>query len=182
MTKHYFLPQLKYHLVTQKKKQQQGFSFIETMVAMTILSIAFAMNLQFLVLLKIENINQEIKTGAVSLSKEILDGLRYQFRDNFTSTLKFRNTTINNTGATTFQLTDTEKTDFGGYKYKVTVNICLDKPTIDPTTKSVTSCTTTGTANNRYMVLQIFSPNINTNTNTNEQVYVLETTFTTLQK
>lgn len=183
MIKHYFPSQLKYYLLTQKKKPPEGFSFVETIVAMTILSIAFAINLQFLVLLKIENLNQEIKTSAVSLSKEILDGLRYELKSNLDNqNIKFRNRTtfFTNPGLTQLDLTDVEKKDFGGYGYKTKVYICKDQPTID-SANNVT-CTNTAAKDIRHIVVQIFSPNIDTKTKTNELVYTAQTTFTTLQK
>ncbi|WP_083879522.1 type IV pilus modification PilV family protein [Geminocystis herdmanii] len=140
MTKPNFSSQLKYYLLTHKKKPPEGFSLVEIMVAMTILSIAFAINLQFLLLLRIQNLEQKVVTGAVSLSREILEGTRArwnttvetipQFRQTPTSVTPIVTTNLNNPGTTTFALSEGRRKDFGGYKYNVVVNICSNE---DPT-------------------------------------------------
>ncbi|MBL1209877.1 prepilin-type N-terminal cleavage/methylation domain-containing protein [Geminocystis sp. GBBB08] len=201
MNKHYFSSQLQYYLLTRKKKPPEGFSFIETMVAMTILSIAFAVNLQFLLLLKVENLDQKITIGAVSLSKEILEGIRYDFKDDLNATPQFIQTStltiptpttivktnINRIGTTTFQLSDDRKNDFGGYKYKVVINICSnDDPNI--TNNVVSNCLTNTASNIRYIIVQIKNPKVikyEDNKTTADQEYVYytaQTIFTTLQK
>lgn len=195
MNKPYFHTKLKYYLLTNKKKPPEGFSFIEVIIAMIILSIAFAINLQFLLLLKVQNLESKITTGAVSVSKEIIEGIRYNFRENLNTTPTFRqtptlttpivNTTINNMGPTTFELSDARKADFGGYKYKVVVNICSNEPTI--TNNVVDNCQTNAASNTRTIVVQVKNPKVissnNNETITEERIYyTAQTTFTALQR
>lgn len=196
MNKPYFHTKLKYYLLTNKKKPPEGFSFIEVIIAMIILSIAFAINLQFLLLLKVENLEAKITTGAVSVSKEIIEGIRYNFRENLNTTPTFRQTptlttpivrtTINNMGETTFELSEARKADFGGHKYKVVVNICSNEPTI--TNNVVDNCQTNAASNTRTIVVQVKNPKVissnNNETITDEEhvYYTAQTTFTALQR
>lgn len=206
MNKPYFHTKLKYYLLTNKKKPPEGFSFIEVIIAMIILSIAFAINLQFLLLLKVENLEAKITTGAVSVSKEIIEGIRYNFRENLNTTPTFRqtptlttpivNTTINNMGSTTFELSDARKADFGGYKYTVVVNICSNddiqfEDNDGDNNKEVTNCQTNTASNTRTIVVQVKNPKVissNNNETINETIteeriyYTAQTTFTALQR
>ncbi|WP_373478308.1 prepilin-type N-terminal cleavage/methylation domain-containing protein [Geminocystis sp.] len=162
MKKNYFPSLLKYYFLIQKRKQTQGFSFIEVLVAITVLSIAFAVNLQFLLALKIQNLEQKTTMGAVSLTKEILDGLRYDWRKDVDTSSVFKQTRsattpivttpINNTGTTEFTLSDDRAKDFGGYKYKVVINICSNEPTV--TDDVVSNCLSTS-EDIKYVVVQI---------------------------
>ncbi|BAQ60595.1 hypothetical protein GM3708_1001 [Geminocystis sp. NIES-3708] len=192
MTKHNFFSQLKYYFFTHKKKSPEGFSFIETIVAMTILSIAFAINLQFLLMLKVQNLEQKITTGAVSLSKEILEGIRYDFRETFDTIPKFRTKTINKLGSTIFQLTDNEKKDFGGYKYKVVVTICSNEYPAINNNNVISNCGSNAASNIRSIIIQVTHPKIikytydkntgqSTSTTSEQVYYTAQAAFTRLK-
>lgn len=137
-----------------KNKKQQGLSLLEVLIAMFILSTVFLLNFQALLLLKLENIEQEIETGAVALSKELLDDLRVQ--------KNLQPGTINQTNLTSF-----------GYSYDTTIYICTQTPTIN-TQNIVTSCSNTINPANpiRYIVLLV--------KRNNETIYTVQTIFTEL--
>jgi prepilin-type N-terminal cleavage/methylation domain-containing protein len=169
MTKKNFSSRLKYYLLTVKNKSREGFSLIEVIVAMAVLSLAFAVNLQFLLLLKIQNLDKEVTTGAVSITKEILEGSRARWKFNLTDIPRFRQTPtsvtpivdqpLNNPGTTTFTLSDARKQDFGGYKYNIVVNICTNEdPTI--TDGVVSDCQSSTPSDNRTVIVQVKHPKI----------------------
>ncbi|MGI0480207.1 type IV pilus modification PilV family protein [Geminocystis sp. CENA526] len=162
MMKNYRLKKLKYPVLSKKKNLEGGFSFLESIVAILVLSMAFAFNLQFLVFLKIENLKQEIQTGAVSLSKEILDDIRYRLS--------------NNIGGVTSGKTQILNKNSFGYDYNADIYVCHTEPTLDAQ-NTVTTCPTTTDSNIRYIVVQILDKNRN-----NEKVYTVQTIFTTLQQ
>ncbi|BAQ64565.1 type II secretion system protein [Geminocystis sp. NIES-3709] len=159
--KNYFIDKLKYYFLTRKKDREKGFSFLESLTAILVLSIAFAVNLQFLVVLKIQNLKQEVQTGAVSVSKEILDDLRYRLSNNL-GTVASGKTEITN------------RSSFG-YSYDADVYVCNNEPTIDAQ-NTVTACPTATGSNIRYIVVQVLDKKRN-----NEKVYTVQTIFTTLQ-
>lgn len=162
MKKNYLTHKLKYYLLNQIKNREKGFSFLENIVAILILSIAFALNLQFLVFLKIQNLKQEIQTGAVSLSKEIMEDLRYQLS--------------NNLGAVTSGKTQILNKNSFGYTYNADIYVCNQEPTLNPQ-NTVTNCPTSTASNVRYIVVQILDKNRN-----NEKIYTVQNIFTTLQQ
>ena len=137
-----------------KKKQQQGFSLLEVLIATMILSTALLLNLPALLLFQLQKVEQEIETGAVALSKEVLDDLRVQ--------KSLTPGTINQTNLSSF-----------GYTYDTTVYICTQTPTID-TKNIVTSCSSTIDPSNpiRYIVLLV--------KRNNETIYTVQTVFTEL--
>lgn len=164
MTKQKLFFLLKYYSLVYNKKPPEGFSLMEIMVAMAILSIAFAINLQFLLVLQIQNLEQKITTGAVSLTREILETSRATWLDNVTEKPKFRQTPvsmspittqeINNPGTTTFELSDARKKDFGGYKYNVIVNVCSNQdPTI--TNNVISNCSSDASSDIRTIIVQV---------------------------
>lgn len=162
------------HYLFSRKNHQKGFSMLEALAAIMILSIAFAVNLQLLMLLKIQSLNQEIKTGAIAVSKEILDDLRYQIKDSVDDLSYIDNTTSKDykLGNTPNSLKD--KTSFG-YSYDADVYLCTDEPTIDDANK-VTSCPTADNDSTRYIVVQIFKKD-----KPNEKIYTVQTALTTVQ-
>jgi prepilin-type N-terminal cleavage/methylation domain-containing protein len=204
MKKNDFPSLLKYYFLIQKRKQPQGFSFVEVLVAMTILSLAFAINLQFLLTLKIQNLEQKNTMGAVSLTKEILDELRYDWKENFDTVPIFKQTrptttpivtqTINNLGRTEFTISDDRAKDFGGYKYKVVIDVCSNKlpddVVVDPDDPDdvvdTSTCQQTASENTRTIIVQIKNKKLKEITydsaKTSEQVYLATSaTFTKLQ-
>jgi prepilin-type N-terminal cleavage/methylation domain-containing protein len=170
MTQKNFSSRLKYYLLRVKNKPSEGFSLIEIMVAMTMLSLAFAVNLQFLLLLKVQNLDQELTAGAVSITKEILEGSRARwklgsvaetprFRQTPTSVTPIVNQPLSNPGTTTFSLSDARKQDFGGYKYNIVVNICTNEnPTI--TDGVVSNCQSNSSSDNRTVIVQVKHPKL----------------------
>ena len=162
MNKQHLLLMLTSYFLNLKKNHQRGFTVIESLTAISILGITFSINLQFLIFLKIQNLKQEIKTGAVALSKEILDDVRYQLKDS-TSNLTLGQT----------QLTDQTSL---GYIYDADIYVCSDKPSIDAQNQ-VTNCPTSiGEVDIRHIVVQVIDKKRN-----NEKVYTVETAFTKLQ-
>lgn len=170
MTKQIFSSKLKYYLFTLKNPPSQGFSLIEIMVAMTILSIAFAINLQFLLLLQIQNLEQKVTTGAVSLTKEILEGTRAKWIDSVGIIPQFRQTPISvtpvinralkNPGQTTFLLSEARKKDFGGYQYRVVVNICTNEAPDISDDGVVSNCQSNLSSDNRTVIVQVKHPKL----------------------
>jgi len=158
----YLIKKLKNPVLSQQKTLEEGFSFLECIAAILILSIAFAFNMQFLVFLKIENLKQEIQTGAVSLSKEILDDLRYRLG--------------NNVGGITSGKTQILNKNMFGYDYNADIYVCHTEPTLNAQ-NTVTACPTATASNVRYIVVQILDKNRN-----NEKVYTVQTIFTALQQ
>lgn len=163
----------KYYLFS-RKNHQKGFSMLEALAAIMVLSIAFAVNLQLLALLKIQSLKQEIKTGAVAVSKEILDDLRYQIKDSVDDLFY-----IDKTVKKEYQLGNNpnslkDKTSFG-YDYDADVYLCTGEPTIGDTNK-VTSCPTADNDSARYIIVQIFRKD-----KPNEKIYTVQTALTTVK-
>jgi prepilin-type N-terminal cleavage/methylation domain-containing protein len=153
---------LKSYFLNSKKNNQHGFTLLECLVAVLTLGIAFALNLQFLTLLKIGNLKQEIKTGAVALSKGILDDMRYKLSDDIAN-LTLGKTQVSN------------QTSFG-YIYDADIYVCTGDPSIN-NQNQVTSCPTANEENDiRYIVVQIIDKKRN-----NEKVYTVQTSFAKLQ-
>jgi prepilin-type N-terminal cleavage/methylation domain-containing protein len=197
-----FSSRLKYYLLTVKNKPPQGFSLIEIMVAMAVLSIAFAVNLQFLLLLKVQNLDQQVKTGAVSITKEILEGSRARwklgdvtpipnFRQTPTSVTPIVNRPLKNPGETTFLLSEARRKDFGGYKYRVVVNICTNTD-VDIIDNAISNCQSNLPSDNRTVIVQVKHPKLikyeydnvaktNRSTTREEIFYTEKATFTKLQ-
>lgn len=210
MTKRSFSSQLKYYLLTHTKKPPEGFSFIEALIAIAILSIAFTINLQLFLLLKIQNVEQKVTTGAVSLSKEVLEGIRFQTRSDVEGKLEFRTTTVGETpvekeianpGETEIKpedFSDERRLEFGGFNYTVIVNVCTNSPTPEEQEKDtlndlISKCQSDASEKNqRSIIVRVKYPKLikyeydkNTkqeNIATEEQVYHAETaTFTKLR-
>ena len=161
MNKYNLYSKLKHYLLSDIGGPEGGFSFLESLAAILVLSIAFALNLQFVVLVKIANLKQELQTGAVSVSKEILDDARYKLREN-----------LDAIAAGKTEITDRNSS---GYTYNADLYVCKDEPIID-TQNTVTSCPNGTESNIRYIVVQILDQKRN-----NEKLYTVQSIFTNLQ-
>ena len=144
----------------QKIDAEGGFSLTEALVAVIVVTIAFTINLQFLVTLKIKNLEQEIETAAVSLSKEIMDDIRYKLQTN-----------LNNYTQGQSQQTNIYSS---GYKFNADVYVCTSEPTI--ASDQTVTCTSGGTTDIRYIVVQVIDGG-----RKNEKLYTVESVFTKLQ-
>jgi prepilin-type N-terminal cleavage/methylation domain-containing protein len=60
----------------KKTKSEQGFSLIETMIALTTLGICLAYAMPLFLYAKINNAKSEIRTGALIVSQRIFDDIR----------------------------------------------------------------------------------------------------------
>ena len=144
----------------QKIDADGGFSLTEALVAIIVLAIAFTVNLQFLVTLKIKNLEQEIETAAVSLSKEIMDDIRYKLQ-----------TDLNNY---TQGLSQPPPFERAGYQFNADVYVCTSEPTI--ASDQTVTCISGGTTDIRYIVVQVIDGG-----RKNEKLYTVESVFTKLQ-
>lgn len=166
---------LKQELIKLIKYQNQegGFTFLECIVAILILSLALALNGQLVLMLKMQNLQQQIKTAAVAVSRERLDDLRGQLGKNINA----------------FPVTgNTPKTDpswdrdvFGRTLFPQ-IYICTEPPTIDedpdkPYQLKVINCpNTTSNRAIRYIVVQVLDRGRN-----NERIYTVQTNLAQLQ-
>lgn len=191
MNKYNFIFKLKHFLLTTRDTRQQGFTLLECLVAVTMLGIAFGINLQFLALLKIQNIKQEILTGAVTISRNTLDDMRVKLAGNLDTLSvtgdtprKLRNVTQSaRIDLPKIGLQDyiTQKKPEDNYIYEVSYYICTDIPEIDEATSTVSSCASGADDNARYVVVQVLDPNRLVN-NEKPILYTAQTIYTTLQQ
>lgn len=191
MNKYNFILKLKHYLLTIRDTRQQGFSLTECLVAVTMLGIAFGINLQFLALLKIQNLKQEILTGAVTISRNTLDDMRVKMAGNLDTLSvtgdtprKLRNVTQSaRIDLPKIGLQDyiTQKKPEDNYIYEVSYYICTDIPEIDEATSTVSSCASGADDNARYVVVQVLDPNRLVN-NEKPILYTAQTIYTTLQQ
>lgn len=162
---------LKYLLI-KYRNHEEGFTFLECIVAIIILGLAFALNGQLVVLLKMQNLKQEIETAAVTVGKDVLDDLRFQLGKNITN--------VAVTGNTPNTITD--RTHFG-HTFDAQVYVCTNPPTVEtdtdnPTQLKVSNCPSGSTnALIRYIVVQVIDKKRN-----NEKVYTVQTNFAQLQR
>lgn len=150
-----------------KTESEAGFSLIEALVAIVILGLAFAFNLQFLATLQINNIRQKIETVAVSASKEIMDDVRYNLQNDFTNSSYIigQNPPI--------PIRRANQPGSSGYDLDADVYVCLDQPTINNDLS--VDCPTTGNNTINYVVVQIiYEPS-------DEEVYTVQSAFSRLQ-
>lgn len=157
------------HWLTKYRNREGGFSFLECIVALLILSTAFAFNGQMVLMLKRQNLKQEIKTVSVSVGKDILEDLRFQLGRN-----------INNvavTGNTPNTLNDLSSF---GYTFDADVYVCTNPPTVakdtnNPHQLNVSNCPSGSTEDLiRYIVVQV--------KRNNEKIYTVQTNFAQLQR
>jgi prepilin-type N-terminal cleavage/methylation domain-containing protein len=64
------------HLLIQHPKSQQGFSLIETVIALTTLGICLAYAMPMFLYAKINNSKSEIRTGALIIAQRVFDDIR----------------------------------------------------------------------------------------------------------
>jgi prepilin-type N-terminal cleavage/methylation domain-containing protein len=69
-------PKLYRHLLIQSPKSQQGFSLIETVIALTTLGICLAYAMPLFLYAKINNSKSEIRTGALVIAQRVFDDIR----------------------------------------------------------------------------------------------------------
>ena len=138
MTKSKLSSQLFRWWTKQRNNSQTGFSLTEALVAIIVLTIAFTINLQFLTSLKIKNLEQEIETAAVSVSKEIMDDIRYKLQTN-----------LNNYPQGLSQ----KAVSSSGYNFNADIYVCTSEPVIS--INQTVSCTSGGNSDIRYIVVQI---------------------------
>lgn len=153
----------KKYLVTQlislvvglsRKSTTKGFSLVEAIGALLILTITLSITGPLFLTQSKNNINNDIRTGAVSLSQQVLDDLRLE--DSLTPG-ETTQSNIESLGKT--------------YNYKR--YICTDKPTVN--NDNTVTCSTVVDESNpiRYILVQI---NYHDKT-----VYTVETIYTDLQ-
>lgn len=152
-------PRFLYWWLRQKIDSEAGFSLTEALVAIVVLTIAFAINLQFLVALKIKTLENEIETAAISVSKEVMDDIRYKLQ-----------TDLNNYPQGQSQ----QVASSSGYDFDVDVYVCTSEPTI-AVNQSV-SCSSGGTSDIRYIVVQVID-----GARKNEKLYTVESVFTKIR-
>lgn len=136
------------------KFREQGFSLVEAIAALLILTISFAIAGPLFLAQTKSNIKNEIRTGAVSVSQQILDNLRLE------SSLTLGETNENNIESL-------------GKVYNYTQFVCTDQPTFN-NDRSIT-CPTTVDVNNpiRYILLQVKYYE--------ETIYTVETIYTDIR-
>ena len=150
---------------------EQGFTLLESLAATIILTIAFTLNLQFILALKVKNLEQELQTAAVSVSKEILEDIRFQLRSDIAGyDSSPKNLDENEDGG--YDLSR------DGYDFNADIFLCTNEPSINDI-KVVSNCTSPTSSSDediRYVVVQIIDRG-----RKNETLYTVETVFTTLQ-
>ncbi|WP_330205068.1 prepilin-type N-terminal cleavage/methylation domain-containing protein [Cyanobacterium sp. Dongsha4] len=165
------------HWLIKYRNREEGFTFLECLVAIIVLSMAFALNGQMVLMLKMQNLKQEIESAAVAVGKDVLDDLRFQLGKNVT------NVTV--TGNTPTTLAD--RISFG-HTFDANVYVCTDNPTvedeIDPQTGKptgqikVSNCPSSSTDRLiRYIVVQVIDKKRD-----NEKIYTVQTNFAQLQR
>ena len=137
-----------------KKKKNEGFSLIESVVALLIFVITFSLAAPLFVAQQKNNITNAARTGAVSLSQQVLDNLRLE------KTLTLGKTIENNVISQ-------------GKQYSYNQHICTAKPTIN--SDSSVTCSEVVDVNNpmRYILLQVEY--------NEETIYTVETIYTDIQ-
>jgi prepilin-type N-terminal cleavage/methylation domain-containing protein len=118
----------------KKIKQEQGFSLIETVIALVTLGICLAYAMPLFLYAKINNSKSEIRTGALIVSQRIFDSIRSQK----TSDLPFNDgaaresTSQNADGTNPLSITDPLLTKAIGRQYVAKVIYCagLGQPAI----------------------------------------------------
>ncbi len=137
-----------------KPENQTGFSLIESIVSLLIFIVTFSMASPLFVAQQKSNIKNEIQTGAVSLSQQVLDNLRLE---------------------TSLTLGETNESSISslGRNYGYTQFVCTDRPTV--ASDNSVSCDTTVDVNNpmRYILLQIDY--------NEETIYTVETIYTDIK-
>ncbi|NJN72785.1 MAG: type II secretion system protein [Limnothrix sp. RL_2_0] len=134
--------------------QEQGFSLVEAIGALLILTITFAIAGPLFLTQTKSNIKNEIRTGAVSVSQQILDDLRLE-----------NNLTLGETSE--------DNIESLGKFYNYTQFICTDQPTFN--NDSSVTCPITVDVNNpiRYILLQVKYYE--------ETIYTVETIYTDIK-
>ncbi|OKH18739.1 hypothetical protein NIES208_04575 [[Limnothrix rosea] IAM M-220] len=131
-----------------------GFSLIESIVSLLIFVVTFSLASPLFVAQQKNNITNEIRTGAVSLSQQVLDNLRLE---------------------TSLTLGETNESSISslGRTYGYTQFVCTDRPSVAP--DNSVSCDTTVDVNNpmRYILLQIDY--------NEETIYTVETIYTDIK-
>lgn len=157
------------HWLIKYQNREEGFTFLEVLVAMTILMMALAFNGQMVLMLKMQNLKQEIESAAVAVGKNALDDLRFQLGKNITTIKETGNTPNEVTGVTSF-----------GHSFDTDTYICTASPTIepdstDPNQLKVSDCPSNAPeAQIRYIVVQVKK--------NNEKIYTVQTNFAQLQR
>lgn len=165
------------HWLIKYQNREEGFTFLEVLVAMIILMMALAFNGQMVLMLKMENLKQERENAAVAVGKDILDDLRFQLATNITN--------VAITGMTPErQKSDSWSDSKGkfGDMFEADVYVCTDAPTIDnstdPNQLKVTGCPSSSSDRLiRYLVVQVINKN-----NNDEKIYTVQTNFAQLQR
>ena len=136
------------------QRKSQGFSLIESLVSLLIFVITFSLAAPLFVAQQKSNINNEIRTGAVSLSQQVLDNLRLE-----------KNLTLGKINENNISSL--------GKEYNYNQFVCTDKPSLN--TDNSVSCDTTVDVSNpmRYILLQIEY--------NEETIYTVETIYTNIQ-
>jgi prepilin-type N-terminal cleavage/methylation domain-containing protein len=91
--------------INKFKKSEQGFSLVETMIALTTLGVCLAYAMPLFLYAKINNSKSEIRTGALIVSQRIFDRIRSNSISNSTTLTdgKVRDQDPSNTGNTTWK-------------------------------------------------------------------------------
>lgn len=161
------------HWLIKYRNREEGFTFLECLVAIIILSMAFAFNGQMVLMLKMQNLKQEIESAAVAVGKDVLDDLRFQLGKNINN--------VSVTGNTPTTLTD--RISFG-HTFDADVYVCTDPPTVEtdtdnPNQLKVSNCPSGSTdALIRYIVVQV----IDKKKETMKKIYTVQTNFAQLQR
>jgi prepilin-type N-terminal cleavage/methylation domain-containing protein len=95
----------------KSQSSEQGFSLIETVIALTTLGVCMAYAMPLFLYAKINNSKSEIRTGALIVSQRVFDNIRSKSFDSTTLTDgKVRDPDPNNTGGPTAWRTGTNAT------------------------------------------------------------------------
>ena len=117
----------------QEKLAEQGFSLIETIIALTTLGVCLAYAMPLFLYAKINNSKSEIRTGALIVSQRVFDNIRSKSLTSSTDSVPISN------GKTR----DTNDTDWLTKKdasWKGTGNTTGDNPVVQP--ENITTSTT----------------------------------------
>lgn len=164
---------LKYWLI-KYRKSEEGFTFLECLMAIIVLSLAFALNGQMVLMSKMQNLKQKIESAAVALGRDKLEELRFRLSKDINQVPVTGNTPI----------TDVDYKYFG-QTLTPQIYICTNPPTIkedpdNPNQLKVTNCpnsSSNSSSNIRYIVVQVLARGRN-----NEKIYTVQGNFAQLQR
>lgn len=163
------------HWLIKHRNREEGFSFLECLVAIIILGMAFAFNGQMVLMLKMQNLEEKIKTAATVVGKDVLEDLRFQLGRNITN--------VAVTGNIPSDDSDYDNITRFGHTFDADVYVCTDQPTVEkdpdnPNQLKVTDCPSASTNNFiRHIVVQVIDKKRN-----NEKIYTVQSNFTQLQR